>query len=69
MGYRDLQLPNEAAGETVVGAPTWMVGGWAGVAGDRQAQVRDRRRTERVPRMSVHEGDAGCGREGDQEVD
>jgi len=35
-----LLLPTDApgAGETLVGAPTWLVGGWAGVAGDRSTQ-------------------------------
>eukprot|EP00959_Pyramimonas_sp_CCMP1952_P282975 5914982-Pyramimonas_sp.AAC.1 len=37
---RPLKLPTEAPEETVVGAPTWLVAGWAGVSGDRAAQVK-----------------------------
>ena len=36
--HRDLTLPPAADEETVVGAPPYIIGGWAGVAGDRLTQ-------------------------------
>ncbi|KAK3259243.1 hypothetical protein CYMTET_31751, partial [Cymbomonas tetramitiformis] len=36
--WHELKLPQHAADESVVGAPTWLVGGWAGVQGPRSTQ-------------------------------
>ena len=36
--HRELTLPRAAEAETVVGAPPYIIAGWAGVAGDRLMQ-------------------------------